>query len=34
MTVRQTIHDKVAERLAVYQQAALAIHAHPETSNL
>ena len=33
MTVRQTIHDKVAERLAVYQQAALAIHAHPETSN-
>ena len=33
MTVWQTIHDKVAERLAVYQQAALAIHAHPETSN-
>lgn len=33
MDYREQIHKKVLERLPVYQQAAKAIHAHPETSN-
>ncbi len=33
MDYRKRIHDKVSERLSAYQEAAKAIHAHPETSN-
>ncbi len=33
MDRRSTIHAKTQERLAAYQEAAKAIHAHPETSN-
>ena len=33
MDLREAIHHKAHERLAAYQAAARAIHAHPETSN-
>ena len=33
MDYRNKIHEVVFERLPAYQEAAKAIHAHPETSN-